>query len=368
MKSCLITNSGINSFSGGGIVSKNIAQSLQSFGILNYIFSNEKFENSNYNGIPAYCINPDHYYSPEDGWRVSPFIQDYLAFHFLPREKIDIAVFYACPFGLTAEELKRQYETKIVCDLAPHNIEISRAEHEKLLGKYPYPHLTNEILLNLYLRHLKIADKVIVHSNSSANYIKEKAKLSQDPVVIPHGCDVPSIIPEYPEKIIPGYFGSASIDKGITYLANAWLRIIHPPEVKMIIGGREGGFQIKEEFKNYFAFTGFVENLEDFYRQISIYIHPSIIEGFGLTPLEAMAYGRPVIVSSGAGVSELITHGKDGFVVEPGNIDQIIKYIRYFMDNPDQVKIMGQNARQTAEKYTWSTIRQSYAKIFQELF
>jgi len=52
--------------------------------------------------------------------------------------------------------------------------------------------------------------------------------------------------------------------------------------------------KIEDKYTSRFKILGFVENLVDFYKQISVYIQPSITEGFGITPLEAMAYGRPV--------------------------------------------------------------------------
>lgn len=369
MNSIFITDSGINKVTGGGIVSLNMIESLKEFG-LSTILCTTKQPDNKYDNIPTYSINPiDWGYKPPN-YFPTPFFKDYLAYHLLPKEPItDLCVTYGCPFGLTMEDVK-QSGTRIVCDLPPHNIDISREEHIKFTGEYNHPHLTDEILWGLYSRHLRIADKVIVHSNKSAEYIKKKANLKELPIVLPHGCYPPEKIPDYPQQVTPGYFGSCSPDKGSAYLANAWLNTPHPPDVQMVLGGRDAlffQFQDKELLK-YFKKTGYLENLVDFYKQISIYVQTSATEGFGLTVLEAMSYGRPVIVTDGTGASDLVTNGHDGFVIPSRDIGAIIDKIKYFQDNPGMIKTMGEAARETAKKYTWDIIKKRYNEIYRSLF
>ena len=363
--SIFITNSGIDKFSGGGIVSYNIVEVLKSCTELRYILSKQKFPDNRYNGVEAYTINPKHYgYKDSD-----PFFEDYIAFHLLQKIPTELVVTYGCPMGLAVEECKREFFCKVVCDLAPHNIEISKEEHIKFTGGYPFPHLTDNNIWGLYSRHLRFADRVVVHSNKSADYIKNKAKLNIEPDVIPHGCHLPEIIPDYPEKIVPGYMGAIGHDKGIVYLINAWLNMPHDSDTKMVIAGREAeDFKLQnEEHMKFFNPIGHIEKLSDFYKKINIYIQPSVTEGFGITTLEAMAHGRPVIVGEGAGVSELVENGKNGFVVPIRNIKAIKEKIQYFKDNPEEIKKIGKNARQTAEKYTWDIINKRYTKLFEEL-
>lgn len=364
MNSIFITDSGINKTTGGGVVSLNMIESLKEFG-LSTIFSTQKFPDNKYDNIPAFSINPFDW-----GYQYfEPFFKDYLAYHMLPQDSpIDLICSYGCPFGLTMEDIKKS-GTKIVCDLPPHNIDISKAEHIKFVGEYNHPHLTDDVLWGLYSRHLRLADKVIVHSKKSAIYIKEKAKLKELPTVLPHGCYLPEKIPEYPEQITPGYFGSCGIDKGLSYLANAWLNIPHNVDIQMVLGGRDANmfqFENKELMKQ-FKKTGFVENLADFYKQISFYVHPSVTEGFGCTVLEAMSYGRPVIVTNETGASDLITNGKEGFIIPISDIGAIIDKMVFFMNNPETIKTMGENARKTAEKYSWDIIKRRYIEIYREL-
>jgi len=379
MNSILITNSGINSVSGGGVVSLNLLQALQAVSDVKLILSNQRFENDNYNGLPAFSINPlDFGYAPP--WRTSPFLMDYIASLHLPdltpthmyssgyaydEPPIQLCITYSDPFGITVEKLK-QKGVKVICDLAPHDIALSQEEHIKFTGQYNYPHLTNPKLLHAYLKHLRIANAVVTHSKKSSQYIKETAGLTELPTVIPHGCYIPETIPPFPDKFMPSYFGAIGHDKGVIYLINAIINC--PPGMQLLIGGSMAqNFKVEDEFMHRFRITGFVENLYDFYKQASVYIQASVTEGFGLTVLDAASYGRPVICAEGAGVAELITDGREGFVVPIRDIQAISSKIQYYYDNPSEIRRMGQNARKLAERYSWTKIKEEYINLFQKV-
>lgn len=363
--SVFITNSGINSVTGGGMVSLNYVKALSSCTNIRYILCKQKFDNNNFQGIPAFSIDPRDWGYAEEGW-VNPFFEDYLAFHLLQKEPTEIFMTYGCPMGLTIEEAKREFFCKVICDLAPHIIEDSKNEHIKLFGKYDYPHLVDEQLWGLYSRHLRFADVVIVHSQKSADYIKKKAKLNIDPTVIPHGCYLPEKIPDYPDKITPGYLGALGVDKGINYLVNAWIQ--NPHDSQMVIGGGNSeSFSVDKHYAKYFRATGFLDNITDFYKQISFGVFPSVTEGFNIPALDCMAHKRPIIVSEGAGISELVEDGKNGFVIPTCSIDAVRQKIQYFYDNPEEIKRMGENARLTAEKHTWHLVNKKYVDIIEGL-
>jgi glycosyltransferase involved in cell wall biosynthesis len=72
--------------------------------------------------------------------------------------------------------------------------------------------------------------------------------------------------------------------------------------------------------------------LRDEYAQADVFVLPSIDDSFGLVTLEALSSGLPVVVSSGAGTSELITHGRDGLVVPSGNATALAVALRDLAD------------------------------------
>jgi glycosyltransferase involved in cell wall biosynthesis len=354
LKSILISNSGVNNYTGGGIVSLNLLEVLREISEVKLLLSNQHFKDSKYEDIPAFCLDPQQFGYDD------PFFYDYFARSIISNEDYDLAMIYGCPFNITVEKLKKDTFCKVICDLAPHNIAISMEEHLRLPPHtYPYPHLTNNYLRNLYLKQLRLADKVIVHSHSSAEYIKKEANLEEIPLVIPHGCSLPDDIPEYPEQFSPGYFGSLGKDKGIVYLIIAIINT----NLDLFIGGREAqSFSMEEKYMPHFHVIGEIHPSE-FYTKVSVGVFPSIVEGFGICGLEAMSYGRPIITTPGTGVSELMTDGKEGFIIPIRDLKAIADKLLWFKDNPSEIKRMGTEARKTAKKYTWDKIKKQYVEV-----
>jgi hypothetical protein len=78
---------------------------------------------------------------------------------------------------------------------------------------------------------------------------------------------------------------------------------------------------------------------------------PSSWDVFNFTAVEGMASGRPTIVSSGAGASELITHGTDGFVFEAGNASSLASTIEQVMALSDEhAQQIGKTAKETIRR------------------
>jgi glycosyltransferase involved in cell wall biosynthesis len=99
------------------------------------------------------------------------------------------------------------------------------------------------------------------------------------------------------------------------------------------------------------ALIGFQQNVADVYRQLDIVVHASTQpEPFGLAIVEAMACGKPVIVSQAGGAAELFTHNYDAVGVQPGEPTALASAIQYLIQNPDHRKRLSENARETVLK------------------
>ena len=94
-------------------------------------------------------------------------------------------------------------------------------------------------------------------------------------------------------------------------------------------------------------FTGWRRDALNIVSLMDIVIHPSLSEGFGRAVLEAMALGKPVIASKVGGLREAITDGKNGFLVEPGDVDAIERRWRELLAKPLMRKRLGQEAKRT---------------------
>lgn len=309
-------------------------------------------------GMPTTIIQNSHY--PDN-----PFMLDYLyAFN---AKHADVAFFNGAPFSITAKAIN---PSKVIVDCPAHNLEVSIEEHVKWLGNYPYKNMTDPLLKELYLDFIKNADLIICPSKMSADYLKGNPGTRAKVVVIPHGCEIPTEVKPLPQEFKVGYLGAVGPDKGVVYLLKAWAGLMYK-DSELVIAGKEGqGLvpwinQLFVKGQKY-SLLGFVENPSDFYNSISAYVQPSATEGFGLPVLEAMAHGRPVICSDGAGASELIDSGKDGYVVKARDAASIAERIDYLKTHHEKVAKMGEMARLKAKQYTWDKIEKQYVEAINE--
>jgi glycosyltransferase involved in cell wall biosynthesis len=91
-----------------------------------------------------------------------------------------------------------------------------------------------------------------------------------------------------------------------------------------------------------------------FYAAADAYVGPSLEDSYGLPVLEAMACGLPVVVSSRAGVSEIIRDGKSGVILrDPENVQEIAGVLRELMSNPAFCRTLGEEAAHTALEHGW---------------
>jgi mannosyltransferase len=92
------------------------------------------------------------------------------------------------------------------------------------------------------------------------------------------------------------------------------------------------------------VFLGEVPDIKLWYRRVSLYVAPSRNEGFGLTPLEAMASGSPVVASDAGAYADLIAEGETGFVVPAGDGAALTRAIRAYLSDPALLEAHRANA------------------------
>jgi glycosyltransferase involved in cell wall biosynthesis len=97
---------------------------------------------------------------------------------------------------------------------------------------------------------------------------------------------------------------------------------------------------------------GFVDDLNQFYAALDLFIMPSRSEAWGLTALRALAYGLPVIASNVGGLPEAIEHGKSGWLVPPESPAALADAILEAASDPARLCEFGRNARQRAAQFS----------------
>jgi N-acetyl-alpha-D-glucosaminyl L-malate synthase BshA len=97
-------------------------------------------------------------------------------------------------------------------------------------------------------------------------------------------------------------------------------------------------------------FLGKQNGIREKLGQADLFLLPSQLESFGLAALEAMACEVPVIATNTGGVPEVVEHGVDGYLVDPGDVKLAGKYALELLSRADRGREMGQRARVDARK------------------
>jgi len=225
------------------------------------------------------------------------------------------------------------------------------------------------------------SDAIITPSNFVKEEILERFPNLEDRIFAIHlGVDH-SIFNPFPSNCITNYdipekyilfVGSIEPRKNLINLLKAYITL--PPEIKeeyklLLVGfkgwkNKEIMSLIKKSHK-YVKYIGYVpENvLAELYRRATIFIYPSLYEGFGLPPLEAMACGCPVIVSKVASIPEVC---KDAavYIENPQNPEEISFRIQHLLEDKEFYLTMKKKALKHAKKYDWEKTAEQHYKVF----
>jgi glycosyltransferase involved in cell wall biosynthesis len=109
-------------------------------------------------------------------------------------------------------------------------------------------------------------------------------------------------------------------------------------------------------------FLGFQNDIRAFYDSLDCIVMPSKEDSFGMVALEGMALGKPVIVSTNAGASEIIADNKNGFTfdMKPKSVENLYKKMKYVIENKNNLEELHKNAFETASKYNWERLYKDF--------
>jgi glycosyltransferase involved in cell wall biosynthesis len=109
----------------------------------------------------------------------------------------------------------------------------------------------------------------------------------------------------------------------------------------------------RHKLHKHVRFLGYVpdDQLAVLYRLAAVFVFPSLYEGFGLPPLEAMASGTPVVVSNVSSLPEVV--GDAAVLVDPHDIDSIVDGLRCVLTNPTRADEMRRKGRERSREFSW---------------
>jgi len=161
------------------------------------------------------------------------------------------------------------------------------------------------------------------------------------------------------DDLVFGSVAGTALYKGWTLLLEAMAQL--PTEslqgIKVIVAGDMPTLAERETYnqqyrlKNALILTGLISDVREVIAVMDVgFVLSYAVETISFACREMMAMGKPVIVSNYAGLPENVTDSVDGYIVESKNIDSIKKCIVKIMNKPQNLPIMGKNARRKAEE------------------
>lgn len=235
------------------------------------------------------------------------------------------------------------------------------------------PRHVSLLLLERFIFKRKRYKQIICVSEQCKKEIVRHYKLpTNDIEVIYNGVDVSFHSPENklkyrdsvrtkyeiaPDEVLLLFLGSGFKRKGLKHVIDALPFIERHEKTKLLIVGKGNihkylNFAKEKGFDKQLIFVGVSKQARELLAAGDIFVFPSEYDPFGSACLEAMATGIPVIVSKASGVSEFITEGKDGFIINhPINPREIARYINVLMDK-NKRDLMGSAARKKSELYS----------------
>ncbi|HYM09163.1 MAG TPA: glycosyltransferase family 1 protein [Bryobacterales bacterium] len=177
------------------------------------------------------------------------------------------------------------------------------------------------------------------------------------------------------------YVGNIQPQKNLPRLVEAFAVVQseleqHPRfrELRLIIIGDELASHpdlrrsvIRSRVQHRVRFLGFVpvETLRIFYSSAAAFVFPSLYEGFGLPPLEAMAQGTPVVTSNVSSLPEVV--GEAAVLVNPENVFDIARGIKQALVDDDLREALIARGREQAARFSWDRAAQRVLEIYREV-
>lgn len=265
----------------------------------------------------------------------------------------------------------------IIPSIAPKWLKVIPVVHDIVAFLYPKTHSKKAVLTERFTlkRALKKAFKVFVVSENTMNDLINHFKYPKSLMTIvpcaphdlylkePKAQDQTRIIEKYklPEKFILGV-GTLEPRKNFKTLIKSFVIVKRKyPEYKLVIVGKNGWkyqelFQKVKEYQieDDVIFTGYMadKDLHLVYSLAEVFVFPSLYEGFGIPPIEAMASGCPVIASNTSSLPEIIEDA--GLLIEPQNSVKIADAIISLIENTQLRNTLIEKGYHHSKKFNWN--------------
>ncbi len=237
----------------------------------------------------------------------------------------------------------------------------------------------NQDVYNIEKKGMMLADKVITVSNLTRKAVIDKYGIHPDKVITVYNAVEPfrynirtPVGKRFDDKIVT-FLGRITTQKGPCYFVDVAKRILQRMDnVRFVMAGcgdlmeemirRVAQLQISDKFH----FAGFLKGSDVYrmFRMSDVFVMPSVSEPFGISPLEAMQAGVPVVISRQSGVAEILSHAiKTDFWDIDGMSDAIHGILKY----PSLSGMLAKSGKAESGKLNWTDVAFKVNDIYKNL-
>ena len=249
-----------------------------------------------------------------------------------------------------------------------HSLEYDRAGHG-----------ANQNIVSVERLGLEAATRVIAVSYYTRGLINRVHGTPLDKISVVHnGVYTRETVEAYSEQRsskgpVVLFLGRVTFQKGPEYFVQAAAKVLeHVPDAVFVMAGSGDMLPRMREMVDdlgiteSFRFPGFVRGaeLERTFSTADVYVMPSVSEPFGIAPLEAMSYDRPVIVSKQSGVSEVLRHA---LKVDFWDVDKMASQIVGLLEHPELRRTIIERAREEIRHIHWDAAAETLIPIYESV-
>lgn len=222
-------------------------------------------------------------------------------------------------------------------------------------------------------------DKVVAISKATREFLINEEGLDYKKVeVIYNGIDTQRFyeanVPIFSnDGIVIGSVGRLSKEKGQKHLIRA-CRFLNNKDWRLVLVGdgpmkRElVGLTEYLGLENQVKFTGAVDDVRPYLKDMDVFVLPSVSEGLSLVILEAAAAGKVVVATNVGGVPEIIHDKEDGLLFRPKNIEQLVAHLNWIDDHRDAaVKMAKKLQREVMERFDINKTVGEYEALYERI-
>jgi glycosyltransferase involved in cell wall biosynthesis len=239
--------------------------------------------------------------------------------------------------------------------------------------------MVRAILRRLYLR----CDAIVAPSESMASVLRAQ-RMNRDISIWTRGVDREHFNPERrdmewrrsigisDDEFVVLYLGRIVMEKALDVFSDA-MEVLAEKGVKyrvLVVGDGPARPWLEERLPDA-IYTGHLTGA-DLARAVAsadVFLNPSTTEAFGNVTLEAMASALPVIAVKSTGATNLVTHGKSGFLAEPGDYESIADELATYARKPEVRRKHGQAGLAVAKRHDWdrenSAVLRTYNRVIE---